>query len=61
MEVDDPYLTLTKRPKPLHADRSEEEDKAVGGDLRKRIQQKRKRRDLQMRLGHNPRLIEKQK
>lgn len=78
MEVDsvDPLATLVKRPKPLHADRTVEEeelgeyveeseetwrDETVEGggeDLRKTLQKKRKRRNLKMRLGHNPRLVE---
>ena len=87
MEVDDdPLSSLVKRPRPLHADRNEDEmdvgeyteeserlrkeeegdgEEGTGresegaGDLRKTIQQKRKRRDLKMRLGHSPRLVER--
>ena len=31
----------------------------TGADLRKKIQKKRKRRDLQLRVGHSPRLVER--
>lgn len=92
MEVDtspDPLASLAKRPKPMHADRDEEDEyeedrhcgrndggeggegelgsaggevvgttKGSDADLRKLLKKKRKRRDLQLRLGHCPRLVE---
>ena len=90
MEVDDsvdtnPFLSLAKRPKPLHSDRPDdsldvtelmdESEKqrrlkelgvagatGLGGgrnDLRRALQQRKKRRNLILRLGHSPRLVEK--
>ena len=71
MEVDtDPLFVLAKRPKPMHADRAEEDEETFsesgdrgegtgdGVDLRGLLKRKRKRRDLQMRLGTCPRLVE---
>lgn len=74
MEVDaslDPLSLLVKRPKPMHADRDDEDDTDEGGrevggggltrsdsDLRKRLKKKRKWRDLHLRLGSYPRLVE---
>ena len=72
MEVDvpvDPLTSLVKRPKSLHADREEGEEEEEGGregvgamrsdsDLRKVLKKKRKWRDLKMRLGSYPRLVE---
>lgn len=70
----DPLSSLVKRPKPMHADRDDEDDtdedtrgeKEVEGvglmrsdsDLRKRLKKKRKWRDLHLRLGSYPRLVE---
>ena len=71
----DPLDKLVKRPKPLYCERSVEEEgayveqsekdrmvevtKMSGTDLRKKIQKNKKRRDLKLRLGHNPRLVER--
>ena len=68
----DPLASLVKCPKTMHADRDEDDEgerhggrggrgggEETGGvDLRKTLKKKRKRRDLQMRLGHYPRLVE---
>lgn len=64
----DPLSSLVKRPKPMHADRDDEDDTDEGGgevggegsdsDLRKRLKKKRKWRDLHLRLGSYPRLVE---
>ena len=67
----DPLATLVKRPRPMHADRDEEEEEKEeegerggggeeggGTDLRGLLKKKRKRRDLKMRLGSYPRLVE---
>ena len=74
----DPLALLVKRPKPMHADRDDDEvygedenlrgqgnegggGEGAGGtgdDLRKLLKKKRKRRDLKMRLGNYPRLVE---
>ena len=63
MEVDDGLSHLAKRPRPLHADRRAEESEEVteggGEDLRGRIRKKQKRRELKLRLGANPRLVER--
>ena len=66
---------LVKRPKPLHSERRVEEiqyledsekerlgsevTEVTGADLRRRIQKKRKKRELQLRVGVNPRIVER--
>ena len=68
----DPLSSLVKRPRRMHADREEDEERdgeigrhggreggeQGGADLRGILKKKRKRRDLQMRLGTYPRLVE---
>ena len=71
----DPLARLVKRPKPLHSERKVEEiqyledsekerlgsevTEVTGADLRRRIQKKRKKRELQLRVGVNPRIVER--
>lgn len=68
----DPLATLVKRPRRMHADRDEEEEEydrlerggegeGEGNDLRRLLKKKRKKRDLKMRLGDYPRLVEEQR